>query len=281
MQHCTLSLATAPLHYIPVSARCSLSLCPPERWRRSLLDSLSPRLAPPQSYLFISALGACSLSGIIWRHLKACVRGSSPRRGYNIAEQAVPWPAAVLGTVLSCPQHLLTFGNTGGIWLVSRPAKWSSPLCCCEPYRIRPIYPPPPHTPPAQQSLFTALISPSSFYTFLIAMALNRKLIKSLQKLQHILLLLPGSNSSRTRSRSRSRYFPVPAPAIWTVGRCMKWLPGVLTWNRSKQKRFVNKIGKRRPTYKHSKRNGNKLQLHKSDAHNCLWYKLQLVVATG
>lgn len=98
-----------PLHYIPVSARCSLSLCPPpERWRRSLHDSLSPRLASPQHYLFISALGACSLSGITWRHLKARVRGSSPCRGYNIAEQAVPLPAAVLGTVLSCPQHLLS-----------------------------------------------------------------------------------------------------------------------------------------------------------------------------
>lgn len=165
-----------PLHYIPVSARCSLSLCPPERWRRSL-NSLSPRPAPLQRYPFISALCARSLSGITWRHLKVCVRGSNPRRGYNVAEQAVPLPAAVLGTVLSRPQHLLSH-----IWQHWRDL---TGIAACQmdlsALLLRALSNKANLSPPSQ-SLFTALISPSYFYTFLIAMALNRKLIKSLKK---------------------------------------------------------------------------------------------------
>lgn len=98
-----------PLHYIPVSARCSLSLCPPEsagvapsstHYHHNLL------LRSPIYPSLFSVLARYLV--ITWRHLNACVRGSSSCQGYNIAEQAVPWPAAVLGTVLSRPQHLLS-----------------------------------------------------------------------------------------------------------------------------------------------------------------------------
>ena len=135
----------------------------------------------------------------------------------------------MLGTALSCPQHLLSH-----IWqhwrdltgIAACQMELSAPL-------LRALSNEANLSPPTtQQSLFTALIRPSSSYTFLIEMALNRKLIKSLQNLKHILLLLPASSSPipdilTSRSLPARHMAHNKAPVYEVIN-------GVLTCNKSK-----------------------------------------------
>lgn len=123
-------LSPQPLSIGCLSARCSLSLCPPQR--RSLHSSLSPRLTSLQLYLFISILGACSLSGHLMTSSNDSVYGVRDLDGaIALQNRLYPDPQQCLVRPYRAPSiSSLTFGNTGGICLVSRPAKWSSPLRC-------------------------------------------------------------------------------------------------------------------------------------------------------
>lgn len=142
----------------------------------------------------------------------------------------------------------LTFGNTGGIWLVSRPAKWSSPLCCWEPYRIRPIY------SPFQLTILFYCINKSFLLLYLSYRDdLKQKTHKIATKAQTHSAVVTWINtiSELIPDLVTSRFLPVrhmeDGPTLKRP--CMKWLADVLTWNKSKHKQLVNKTGKRRPIY--------------------------------